>query len=68
MDAPKKRDPSCRCEGLTTAPTIFEDESIGETSVLESGDLDQHEMPTEAASDQALEPIPSGLVTKSFKE
>jgi hypothetical protein len=60
--------PAADVRGLPTAPTIFEDESIGETSVLESGDLDQYEMPTEAASDQALEPIPSGLVTKNFKE
>jgi len=39
--------------GLTTAPAIFEDHEIGEPAVLESGDLDRHEMPTEAASDRS---------------
>jgi hypothetical protein len=53
--------------GLTTALAIFEDDAIGEASVLESGDLDQHGMPTEAASDQALEPARSGLMSKSVR-
>src|SRR5262249_57489826 len=45
------------------APTVVEHHSIGEYPVLESGDLDHHDLhhdvPTAPASDQPLEPVSS---------